>query len=143
MSVYGYTGTLCASRQERMARPGRRMWRVCTGTLVHCVQAGRERVARPGKRLWRVYMGTLVRYVQAVRGRGARPGQGGGGRECIWVRRYAMCKQAGTNGQAREEDEASVYRYTGTLCASGEVAPIGPGPPGPRPPGPRLAAAAG
>jgi len=41
-------------RRERVARPGRRRRRVCTGTRVHHENTVRERVARPGRRGRRV-----------------------------------------------------------------------------------------
>jgi len=52
-----------------VARPGRWMRRVCTGTLAHCEQPVRERVARPGWRMRRVCAATLVHYEQPVRER--------------------------------------------------------------------------
>jgi hypothetical protein len=46
-SVYRYTGTLLGSRQDGVARPGRRMRQVCTGTPVHYEQAVMEGVGSP------------------------------------------------------------------------------------------------
>jgi len=68
-------------------------------------------------------------------------GQGGGWSECIQVHRYAMSNQCGDewagrggecgqcvqvhrytmSNQLGEVDAASVYRYTGTLRANGQV----------------------
>ena len=58
----------------RVARPGRRMQRVCMSTLVHYYRTVRERVVRPRRKLRRVSRGTPVHYNETVRGRVARPG---------------------------------------------------------------------
>ena len=45
------------------------------------------------------------------------PGQGGGSGECVQVHLLVHHEQTAsqvTSGQAREENVASVYRYTGT-----------------------------
>jgi len=53
--------------------PGRRMRRVCAGTLVHYEQTVRRRVTMPGRRMRRVCAGTLVHYEQTVRLSSAGP----------------------------------------------------------------------
>ena len=57
-------------KRERVARPSRRMRRVCA--MVHYEQTVRERGARPGRRMRRVCAGTLVHHEQTVRERVAR-----------------------------------------------------------------------
>jgi hypothetical protein len=71
-------------------RPGMRMRRVCTDTLVHTSKrSGNE-----------------------------QPGRGGGRDECVRPHRYTRATSHGTSHQAGEEDAASVYGYTCTLQAN-------------------------
>jgi len=51
-------------KRNRVARPGRRIQRVCTGTPVHHEHRVRERVARPVRRIKRVCTGTPVHSEQ-------------------------------------------------------------------------------
>ena len=48
-SMYVPVMATSAAAVSRSVRPGRRMRRVCMGTLVHSEQTVRERVARPGR----------------------------------------------------------------------------------------------
>ena len=62
-------------KREGVARQGRRMRRLCTGTLVHREQTLRGRVDRPGRRMRRVCTGTQAHCEQTLRGRVDRPGR--------------------------------------------------------------------
>jgi hypothetical protein len=73
---------------RRVARPGRRMRRVCAVTLLSGEQAVMERVFRPKRSMQRVCTVTQIHYEQTISESVARP---------------------------REEDAAIVYWHTGTM----------------------------
>ena len=85
---------------------------MCTGTPVHYEQTVRERAARPGMRVWRVC--TVHRYTMSKQSENERLDQGGGCSECARVHRYTVRTPLG-NERPSQGGACGEHGYTGTL----------------------------